>query len=168
MFSSPTQANIKNKWKKNFFPIKEISSGSAMLEGATEETSGEEEGDRDEAGVGDDERGEEEGDGEEERDGEEEGSVHGEQELGKEWGHATLPKVVYVNNPVGTTRGTKTNAIWKTVKFLKMRTAHGTTVHNKYTHVCVTPITVSQAGEDGDVLRTETSLIYPWIPLILN
>ncbi len=94
MFSSPTQAKIKNKWKKNFFPIKEITSGSVMSEGATEETSGEEEGDRDETG--------------------------------------------------------------------------GTTVHNKYTHVCVDPITVSQEGEDEDVLRTETSMIYPWIPLILN
>ena len=106
-----------------------------MSEGATEETSGEEEGGRDEAGGGDDERGEEEGDGEEERDGEEEGIVHGEQELGKEWGHAALPKAVYGINPAATTRGTKTYAIWKTVKFLKMRTAHGTTVHNKYTHV---------------------------------
>ncbi len=36
------------------------------------------------------------------------------------------------------------------MKFLKMHTAHGTTVHYKYTHVCVDPITVSQAGEDGD------------------
>ncbi len=78
---------------------------------------------------------EEEGDGEEERDGEEQGSVHGEQELGKEWGHAALTKAVYDNNPAGTTRGTKTHAIWKTVKFLKMRTTHGTTVHNKYTHI---------------------------------
>jgi hypothetical protein len=49
IFSSPTQAKIKNKWKKNFFPIKEITSGSVMSEGATEETSGEEEGVRDEA-----------------------------------------------------------------------------------------------------------------------
>ena len=70
--------------------------------------------------------------------------------MGKEWGHASLSRAVYGNNPAGTTRGTKTHAIWKTVKFLKMRTAHGTTVHNKYTHVCVAPITVSQAGEDGD------------------
>jgi hypothetical protein len=70
--------------------------------------------------------------------------------LGREWGHAALPRAVYVNNPAGTTRGTKTHAIWKTVKFLKMRTVYGTTVHNKYTHVYVAPITDSQAGEDGD------------------
>ena len=31
-----------------------------------------------------------------------------------------------------------------------MHTVYGTTVHNKYKHVYVTPITVSQAGEDGD------------------
>jgi hypothetical protein len=57
---------------------------------------------------------------------------------------------VYWNNPAGTTRGTKTHTIWKTVKFLKMHTVHGTTVHNKYTYVYVVPITVLQAGEDGD------------------
>jgi hypothetical protein len=87
---------------------------------------------------------------EEERDGEEERIVQGEQELGKEWGHAALSRTVYGNNPTVTTRGTKTHPIWKTVKFLKMCTAYGTTVHNKYTHVCVTPITDSQAGKDGD------------------
>jgi hypothetical protein len=31
-----------------------------------------------------------------------------------------------------------------------MHTVHGTTVHNKYTYVYVVPITVLQAGEDGD------------------
>ena len=70
--------------------------------------------------------------------------------MGKEWGHVVLSRAVYDNNPADTTRGTKTHEIWKTVKFLKIRTVYGTTVHNKYTHVCVSPITVSQADEDGD------------------
>ncbi len=65
----------------------------------------------------------------------------------KEWGHASLPTAVYDNNPVA--RGTK-DVVWQNVKYLKMHTTHGTTVHNKYTHVCVATITAEQAGEDGD------------------
>jgi hypothetical protein len=35
IFSSPKQAKIKNKWEKNFFTIKEITSGSVMSVGET-------------------------------------------------------------------------------------------------------------------------------------
>jgi len=111
------------------------------------ENSGEEEG-----------GGEVEGGGEQEGSGEEEGgaaesfggeaNLEAELELGKEWGHAALPTAVYGNNPVG--RGTKAHAVWQNVKYLKMHTAHGTTVDKKYTHVCVTRITAEQAGEDGE------------------
>ena len=89
---------------------------------------------------GEEEKGEEQVDVEEDRDGVEERSVEGEQGLGKEWGHAVLPKEVYGNNPAGSSRGTRMHVVWKTVKYLKMFTAHGTTVNNKYTHVYVAPI----------------------------
>jgi hypothetical protein len=102
--------------------------------------------------------GEEEGSGEEEGGGAEsfggETNLEAELELGKEWGHAALPTAVYGNNPVG--RGTKAHAVWQNVKYLNMHTAHGTTVDNKYTHVCVTRITAEQAGEDGE-MRTTTA-----------
>ncbi len=49
-----------------------------------------------------------------------------------------------MQNPVG--RGTKPHVVWQNVKYLKMHTAHCTTVHNKYTHVCVDTITTEQAG----------------------
>jgi hypothetical protein len=72
------------------------------------------------------------------------------QSLGKQWGHVGLSRTVYDNSPVCTTRGPKTHAIGQTVKFLKMHTARDTTVDNKFTHVCVVPITTTQVGEDGD------------------
>ena len=80
-------------------------------------------------------------DGEEERDDEEE------DELGTTW--APLPREVYDNNPSVKSRANKTHAVWETVKCLKKRTAHDTTVHPKYTHVCVDRITTSKGGENG-------------------
>jgi hypothetical protein len=40
--------------------------------------------------------------------------------------------------------------VWDDVKFLKKNTAQGTTVHEKYTHVCVAFITVTKSGEEGE------------------
>ena len=116
-----------------------------MMEGSARE---EHSGGQDE--IGEEEKGDEQGGVEEDRDGVEDRIVEGEQELGKEWGHVVLPKEVYVNNPADSSRGTRMHVVWKTVKYLKKFTAHGTAVNNNYTHVCVAPITVAQAGEDGD------------------
>jgi hypothetical protein len=41
------------------------------------------------------------------------------------------------------------NAVWNVVKHLKENTAHSVVVDTKYTHVCVAPITASEAGELG-------------------
>ena len=39
--------------------------------------------------------------------------------------------------------------MWNVVKHLKEHTAHSVVVDTKYTHVCVAPITASEAGELG-------------------
>ncbi len=57
---------------------------------------------------------------------------------------------VSVNNPAATGKRKSTNnAVWNVVKHLKDHTAHSVVVDTKYTHVCVAPITVSEAGDLG-------------------
>jgi len=73
-----------------------------------------------------------------------------EETSGTLWGHARLPQSVYGNNPAATGKRKSTNnAVWNVVKHLKEHTAHSVVVDTKYTHVCVAPITASEAGELG-------------------
>jgi len=39
--------------------------------------------------------------------------------------------------------------VWNEVKFLKKHNENGTTVDQKYTHVCLTRITVEKGGQEG-------------------
>ncbi len=43
----------------------------------------------------------------------------------------------------------KQNVVWEVVKHLKEKTDDGVVVDVKYTHVCVSPITSTEAGEVG-------------------
>jgi len=73
-----------------------------------------------------------------------------EQTSGSLWGHARLPPSVYGNNPPpGGKRMGKANAVWEVVKHLKERTVDGEVVDAKYSHVCISPITAAEAGEQG-------------------
>jgi hypothetical protein len=83
-------------------------------------------------------------------DSEEDNSGEEEQQGGCRFGHAKLPPDVYTSNPFHKTRGGKQHVVWNDVKGLKKHTAHGTTVDDKYTHVCLARITAAKAGEEGE------------------
>ena len=84
-----------------------------------------------------------------------------EQTSGTVWGHARLSRSVYGNNPTtGGKRQSKPNEVWDVVKQLKEKTADGVVVDTKYTHVCVSSITTTEAGELGaDVDSDSNSLV---------
>ena len=66
------------------------------------------------------------------------------------WGHPRLSRSVYDNNPaVADKRQSKPNTVWDVVKHLREKTVDGVVVDTKYTHVCVSPITTSEAGDLG-------------------
>ena len=57
----------------------------------------------------------------------------------------------------------KANAVWEVVKHLKERTVDGEVVDAKYSHVCISPITAAEAGEQGpDVDSHGNSLWFCW------
>jgi len=68
-------------------------------------------------------------------DSEEESNGEEEEQLVKTWGHARLSRDVYGRNPFVKTRVNQPHTVWDEVKCLKNHTVHGTTVHQKYTHV---------------------------------
>ncbi len=61
-----------------------------------------------------------------------------------------MPRDVYANNPFVLKRGNQPHVVWDEVKFLKKHTANGTTVDQKYTHVCLTRITSAKAVQEGE------------------
>ncbi len=73
-----------------------------------------------------------------------------EDQTGNSWEHAKLPGDVYGSSPFLKSGRNKQNVVWDDVKFLKKHTVQGTTVHEKYTHACVTRITVAKSGEEGE------------------
>ena len=84
------------------------------------------------------------------QDSEEENHEEEEDQTGNSWGHAKLPGDVYGSSPFLKSGRNKQHVVWDDVKFLKKHTAQGTTVHEKYTHVCVARITAAKAGEEGE------------------
>jgi hypothetical protein len=81
-------------------------------------------------------------DGEGNQDSEEENHEEEEDQTENSWGHAKLLGDVYGSSPFLKSDRNKQNVVWDDVKFLKKHTVQGTTVHEKYTHVCVSRITV--------------------------
>ena len=65
----------------------------------------------------------------------------------KTWGHVRLSRDMYDSNPFAKTRGNQPHVVWSEVKFLKKNSVHGTTVYQKYAHVCLTHITSVQVTE---------------------
>ena len=73
-----------------------------------------------------------------------------EEQVGTSWGHAKLPGDVYGSSPFLSNGRNKHHVVWDAVKLLKKHTAEGTTVNERYTHVCVARISAEEAGEEGD------------------
>ena len=73
-----------------------------------------------------------------------------EEQVGTSWGHAKLSGDVYGSSPFLNNGRNKQHVVWDAVKLLKKHTAQGTTVNERYTHVCVAHISAEEADEEGD------------------
>ncbi len=95
-------------------------------------------------------------------DADDETEEHREEETsGTLWGHPRLPRSVYDNNAaVADKRKSKTNAVWDVVKHLKEHTVDGVVEDTKYTHVCVSPITTTDAGDVGADIESDGNSLW--------